>query len=48
MKEHSRHKSLEMLSEYVRDQEAFRNHAAKALRNEQARKGWVGVGEDVA
>ena len=29
MKEHSRHKSLEMLSEYVRDQEAFRDHAAE-------------------
>ncbi|MBD8546764.1 site-specific integrase [Sphingomonas sp. CFBP 8760] len=31
MKEHSRHKSLEMLSEYVRDQEAFRNHAAEGF-----------------
>jgi site-specific recombinase XerD len=29
MKDHSRHKSLEMLSEYVRDQEAFRDHAAE-------------------
>lgn len=29
MKEHSRHKSLEMLSEYVRGQEAFRDHAAE-------------------
>lgn len=29
MKEHSRHKSLEMLSEYVRDQEVFRDHAAE-------------------
>ena len=31
MKEHSRHKSLEMLSEYVRDQEAFRNHAGEGF-----------------
>ena len=31
MKEHSRHKSLEMLSEYVRDQEVFRNHAAEGF-----------------
>jgi site-specific recombinase XerD len=29
MKEHSRHKSLEMLSEYVRSEEAFRDHAAE-------------------
>ncbi len=29
MKEHSRHKSLEMLSEYVRDQEVYRDHAAE-------------------
>ena len=27
MKDHSRHKSLEMVSEYVRDHEAFRDHA---------------------
>ena len=27
MKEHSRHKSLEMVSEYVRDHERFRDHA---------------------
>lgn len=27
MKDHSRHKSLEMVSEYVRDQERFRDHA---------------------
>jgi integrase len=27
MKDHSRHKSIEMVSEYVRDQEAFRDHA---------------------
>jgi site-specific recombinase XerD len=31
MKEHSRHKSLEMLSEYVRSEEAFRNHAAEGF-----------------
>jgi hypothetical protein len=31
MKEHSRHKSLEMVSEYVRDQEAFRNHAGEGF-----------------
>jgi len=31
MKEHSRHKSLEMLSEYVRDQEAFPNHAGEGF-----------------
>lgn len=29
MKEHSRHKSLEMLGEYVRSEEAFRDHAAE-------------------
>ena len=27
MKDHSRHKSIEMVSEYVRDHEAFRDHA---------------------
>lgn len=27
MKDHSRHKSLQMISEYVRDHEAFRDHA---------------------
>ena len=27
MKDHSRHRSLEMVSEYVRDQERFRDHA---------------------
>jgi len=31
MKEHSRHKSIEMLSAYVRDEEAFRNHAAEGF-----------------
>ena len=31
MKEHSRHKSIEMLSTYVRDEEAFRNHAAEGF-----------------
>jgi site-specific recombinase XerD len=31
MKEHSRHKSIEMLSSYVRDEEAFRNHAAEGF-----------------
>jgi integrase len=31
MKEHSRHKSLEMLGEYVREQEAFRNHAGEGF-----------------
>lgn len=29
MKEHSRHKSLETGSEYVRDQELFRDHAGE-------------------
>lgn len=29
MKEHSRHKSLEMVSEYVRDHERFRDHAGE-------------------
>jgi len=31
MQEHSRHKSIEMLSTYVRDEEAFRNHAAEGF-----------------
>lgn len=31
MKEHSRHKTIEMLSAYVRDEEAFRNHAAEGF-----------------
>lgn len=31
MKEHSRHKSIEMLAAYVRDEEAFRNHAAEGF-----------------
>lgn len=31
MKEHSRHKSLDTLSGYVRDEEAFRNHAAEGF-----------------
>ena len=31
MKEHSRHKSIEMLSAYIRDEEAFRNHAAEGF-----------------
>ncbi len=31
MKEHSRHKSIEMLATYVRDEEAFRNHAAEGF-----------------
>lgn len=31
MKEHSRHKSLETVSEYVRDQERFRDHAGEGF-----------------
>ena len=31
MREHSRHKSIEMLTGYVRDQEAFRNHAGESF-----------------
>jgi hypothetical protein len=42
MKEHKLHKSLEMPSEYVRDQKAIYNHAGEGLRNAQARKGRVG------
>lgn len=31
MKEHSRHASIDMVAEYVRDQEKFREHAGKAF-----------------
>jgi hypothetical protein len=31
MKEHSRHSSLEMVAEYVRDHERFREHAGEGF-----------------
>ena len=31
MKEHSRHASLEMVAEYVRDHERFREHAGEGF-----------------